>query len=144
MLESRFWNSYFKEWLDNEAPVRVEYTRHEDEMTVGIPDVSYSCPGIHGWIELKALHNWPKRESTPVRFPKFKPAQRRFLVNRGELGGFCFFMAVVERDVIVIDWSQLEVVGELNKEGLVGIAQYYHKLPLQTTSLAPILFNRID
>jgi hypothetical protein len=44
----------------------------------GTPDVQH----IDGWLELKFLEKWPKRETTTVRIEHFTPQQRCWLFQR--------------------------------------------------------------
>lgn len=52
----------------------------------GTPDINY----VEGWLELKYLPDWPKRAETTVKFPKFYPQQRVWLVKRTLGNGNCF------------------------------------------------------
>ena len=58
----------------------------------GTPDVNY----IEGWVELKYKEDWPKRAGTLVKFPKFYPQQRVWLVKRSLAGGKCFVLLQVK------------------------------------------------
>jgi len=58
----------------------------------GTPDINY----IEGWIELKWLPDWPKRAATTVKFPKFRPEQRVWLVKRSKRGGVCFVFVQIK------------------------------------------------
>lgn len=132
MKESYFWSAHVKKWLD--AQDDVDYSRHEDEVSTGIPDVSYSWKKGknrgHGWIELKAYHQWPKRASTTIKFDNFTSAQRNFLFDRGEIGGSCFLMACIERDVLVFEWGDVYELGEWNKEQLFKYSAFRCTLPI--------------
>lgn len=119
----------------------VHATRHEDECTSGVPDTSYGGVGINGWIELKAYPEWPKRPSTTVKFSNFTPLQRRWLEDRGPTGGHCFLMAAFDKEVIVVDWSNLGAVGCTRKDELLQHCIYHAKLPLRGSDLASILFK---
>lgn len=58
----------------------------------GTPDVNF----IEGWVELKYKEDWPKRAGTLVKFPKFYPQQRVWLVKRSLAGGKCFVLLQVK------------------------------------------------
>lgn len=58
----------------------------------GTPDVNY----IEGWVELKYLADWPKRAKTLVKFPKFYPQQRVWLVKRSLARGRCFVFVQIK------------------------------------------------
>ncbi len=50
----------------------------ENPALPGTPDVQH----IDGWLELKFLEEWPKREDTTVRIEHFTPQQRCWLLQR--------------------------------------------------------------
>ena len=58
----------------------------------GTPDINF----IEGWVELKYLPEWPKRATTLVKFPKFYPQQRVWLVKRTLSGGKCFVLVQIK------------------------------------------------
>lgn len=53
-------------------------TSVENPACPGTPDVQF----IGGWLELKFLEEWPKREETTVRIEHFTPQQRVWLLRR--------------------------------------------------------------
>lgn len=61
-------------------------TSVENPAYPGTPDVQY----IGGWLELKYLEDWPKREETTVRIEHFSPQQRVWLLRR--------YLACLKRD----------------------------------------------
>jgi hypothetical protein len=71
-------------------PVRIE----TGMVCSGVPDVNYS----EGWIELKALEHWPKREDTPLRIPHFTPQQRIWVIRRLRAGGRVHVLLTVGQD----------------------------------------------
>ena len=64
----------------------------ENPKKPGTPDINY----LDGWIELKWLPKFPKKLTTIVRFPKFTPQQRVWLLKRNMKGGKCFVLAHVD------------------------------------------------
>jgi len=60
--------------------------RHEDKDSLGIPDVSYGLQDRQGWIELKYVEKFPKRDTTPIKIPHFTPLQRNWLNKRYRYG----------------------------------------------------------
>jgi hypothetical protein len=64
-------------------PLTVVFNRHEDRVTPGIPDVSYSAYGRRGWIELKWLDCLPREFQASI----LRPAQRTFLLQDYKSGG---------------------------------------------------------
>ena len=93
-----------------------EATRHEEALQAGIADVSYVSRGRHhGWIELKKLKEWPKRESTIVRIEHYTDDQRIWLKKKGRAGGYTWLFLQVCRDYLLFDWEQCQDLGKLNK-----------------------------
>lgn len=92
MTERALWRS-----LRRGMGRRWHATRHEDVATPGIPDVSYSCQGYSGWIELKVCVMLGDAMVHPrVRATRFTFAQRRFLRDRGAQGADTWLLIAVE------------------------------------------------
>jgi hypothetical protein len=87
--------------------------RHEDLLSVGIPDISFGLDGIQGWIEMKSLSSWPIRNNRKI--PDLTIHQVRWLEARGRTGGSCWILLSVETDYILIPWTQGD---QLRIEGL--------------------------
>jgi len=101
----------------------LEATRHEDKLQSGISDVSFiTRKGIHGWMELKHLKEYPKRESTIIRIEHYTPEQRQFLRRKGKRGGYTFLFVQIERDYYLFDWHAAQNVGYLTRVGMVDAA----------------------
>ena len=65
----------------NCAPCSV--TKHADQWTPGIADLSFRVGGVNGWVELKDVPKLPVRAETRVRFgSEFTTAQALFLLER--------------------------------------------------------------
>ena len=77
-------------------------THHEDMLNSGIPDLSYTGLGVHGWIELKHAHAWPKRPGTPLRLKRYTLDQKAFLFTRGRLGGHCWLLLRVGKEHLLL------------------------------------------
>ena len=86
--------------------------RHEDKLTAGIPDVSYSI-NRHGWIELKFLPSPPKRADSILRIDHFTVDQRNWLKNHGSRGGLCFVFLQVAKCYMLFDWTKVDQIGEV-------------------------------
>lgn len=58
----------------------------------GTPDINYAMPGtedrsivpFEGWIELKQIPAWPRRDEDAVKVPHFTPQQRAWIERRWE------------------------------------------------------------
>lgn len=90
-------------------------THHEDLLNAGVPDLSYSGNGVNGFIELKWLEAWPKREDTTVRIPHYTKEQKHFLLTRGRAGGRCWLLLRVGREHLLFDHESAQYVGELHR-----------------------------
>lgn len=65
----------------------------------GTPDVTYCVARVEGWIELKQLPAWPKREDTVVDVPHYTPHQRLWARQRLSAGGRVYVLLEVVRPV---------------------------------------------
>lgn len=105
MTESYLWKKKLSPYFKKH---RVDASRHEDKLMLGVPDVSFGYKGINGWIELKFLPKWPPTDKTILKLRKFKPEQRNFIRKRGRTGGHCFLMLMVgdrnPRDYVLWNW----------------------------------------
>lgn len=65
----------------------------ENPALPGTPDVNY----IGGWMELKYIRDWPKRDSTTVRLDHFTQQQRIWLIRRWMNFGQCWLCLQVSK-----------------------------------------------
>ncbi|MCP4377699.1 MAG: hypothetical protein GY794_16175 [bacterium] len=112
MSESNMWRNMRQRM----HPYWDEATRHEDKFNSGIADVSFVCGGAHGWIELKQIDAWPKRDRTIVRCKHYTKQQRDFLKAKGAAGGNAWLFVKIGREYLLFDWQQAQqvFVSELN------------------------------
>lgn len=89
--ETKYWRTRVKPALD--AMKNILYNRIESGTTSrGIPDLSYSCPSGHGWIELKIGHVKGDRLYTPT----MTAVQANWLKTRGDLAGKVYILVLFE------------------------------------------------
>lgn len=70
-------------------------SRHEDILTRGVPDVSFSISSnVSGWIELKCKFTILKNGG--IKVPTLEPAQRVWLHKRAEKCGHVFVLCANE------------------------------------------------
>lgn len=118
-LESAMWNS-----LKNSIGKYWDATRHEDKLSRGVPDVSFGTRGLSGWIELKALLNWPKRPETVVSLPHYTAQQRLWLWNRGKHCNTIWLLVRVGNLWLLFDHVVAQNVGKnLNKDEMLRLCQ---------------------
>jgi len=95
-------------------PVRVE-----NDAMAGTPDVNITT----GWIELKALPDWPSRPGTPVRIPHFTPHQRLWLMRRWRANYSAWLLLRVRREWLLFDgFTAWQRVGFVPRATLCEIA----------------------
>ena len=88
----------------------------ENECLPGTPDVNYA----EGWIELKALKDWPIRAATPVRIPHYTAQQRRFLERRWNAGGNAYLLIQIGRVYLLYDGVGASCVGSMNRAEMLA------------------------
>ncbi len=97
----------------------ADFTRVENLLEVGTPDVTYCLPGgVEGWLELKHVHKWPAREGTRVRV-KFEPGQVPWLLDRAARGGRV-------RLLVRVGWGNylFDAMGALRVSGGLSRAEF--------------------
>jgi hypothetical protein len=96
--------------------------RHEDKLNLGVADVSFAMNGCwHGWMELKHIHEWPKRASTVVRIDHFTHEQRLWLRLKGEAAGNTWLLLNVgdaRGEWLLFNWRKLPLVGVVTRSEL--------------------------
>ena len=76
--------------------------RIESMLAGGVPDVFFTIPQIHGWIELKVLVAWPKRPTTRVVIEHFTAQQGLWLFQHDKAGGHVWFFLEVAGEHFLI------------------------------------------
>lgn len=100
--------------------------RHEDKISLGIPDVSFGFKGKNGWIELKYLEDYPKKESSPIRIKHFTPEQKIWLEVRQMFGGNCWVLIGISKDIYLFKAEDLTGIGvNLNRNQFMKKAFSY-------------------
>lgn len=107
MSEHRLW-LYLRTGMGS----RWEVQRHEDRLSTGIPDLSYSM-AVNGWIELKYLPKIPKGQLT-IRH--YTVDQRNWLIRHGKRSGLCFLLLQIDREYMIFDWTKVARVGQATFE----------------------------
>lgn len=93
---------------------------------VGTPDVNI----IPGWVELKWLPSYPKRETTPVRIDHYTDQQREWLLRRVKMGGGAWLSLKVRSNWYVFDADGAQDVGRLTRAELEETAiAFFPKKP---------------
>ena len=89
MTEKKFYTNRIKPLLDGIQG--LEYSRIEVKgLARGVPDITYSYNGHHGWVEMKYVNKIVKPHY-PFRLTReLTPTQRLWLTLRGAIGGHCW------------------------------------------------------
>lgn len=127
-----------KQHIVDKMGTRWDVQSHEDQFSVGIPDLSYGARGINGWIELKRVLSWPKRPDTIVKMEHFTANQVNWLRRRGKKAGHCYLLIQVAAEYFVFSFHEarrvragitrqefselciLHMVGTLDPDRLLG------------------------
>ena len=107
MNETTFWHYLRERMLGH-----WEADRIENLCGSGTPDVTFTVPSKHGWIELKYLENFPKRPTTKVKIACFTDQQKLWLTRRGRLAGDCWLFVRVGKEMFLFSWDQVYSVEE--------------------------------
>lgn len=107
----------------------------ENPVFPGTPDVNY----IGGWIELKWLRDWPKRDGE-VAIRHFTPQQRSWLKRRWLRGGNVFLLLQVGNEWLLFDGNiAAEHVGRVPRQVLQSLARRHWIEGLKDAELRAVL-----
>ena len=108
----------------------------ENPVGPGTPDVNY----CEGWIELKWLRTWPKRDATVVSIPHFTIQQRRWLRRRWEVGQSAWLLLQIKREwMLFTGLDAHDYVGNLNRKELREVARVRWQNGINATDLCGAL-----
>lgn len=108
----------------------------ENSAYPGTPDVNY----VEGWIELKWLPEWPKRETTPVRIPHFTQQQRVWIMKRHIKGGNVFLLLQCRKEWLIFDGpTAFHHVGKVTRNELIDKSVKYWPNGLKDEELVKFL-----
>ena len=138
--EAQFWQH-----LHRVMGSRWRAQRHEDSYSSDIPDVSYSCGGMDGWMELKTLPHWPHLDRPLNLLPSyFTPGQRNWLVTHGRSGsGHCYVFLNVAHDFLLIRWDQFMQLGVWTRADWRCNAAAYWTGRIDVNKLAQVLSTNL-
>ena len=119
MSEKALW-----EWLREKLKNQGVMQRVENRVGPGTPDVAYCFLGVSGWIELKEIHDWPKRKNTLVRVDHFTEEQRSWLRSWHNAGGRSFLLLRVKtaQELLLFRGDYADVVGLVDRAMLIECA----------------------
>jgi hypothetical protein len=136
MSEKNFWK-YIKKGM---APY-WEVCRIESPYTSGgIPDVIFSMKGVRGFMELKYMKSFPKKENTPIRIRNLHNKQIEFLARHYNSAGKCYVFLQIENEYLLFSTFHIGFLktGE-PKQILIGMALKHWKNKINFLELSKIL-----
>lgn len=102
---------------------RWHATRHEDKINLGVPDISFGCNDVQGWIELKAVEKMPE-PSVVLRLNCYTAHQKLWLLERGNAGGNCWLLVRVECVWFLFNHLSAQKITNMKFAEFVGAADF--------------------
>lgn len=85
------------------------FDRIENMIGRGMPDVTYACRKVEGFIELKHADAWPVKPDTPLALPHYTPQQRIWSQQRMQAGGRVYVLLQVDHEYFLMHsaWARV-------------------------------------
>ena len=99
------------QYIKNQMGNIWDAQRHEDKITLGIPDVSFGANGINGWMELKHVKKYPVKLKSPIIIRHFTNYQKLWLERRQKYAGNCWLLIRIEEDFYLFEGNKIRLVG---------------------------------
>jgi len=91
--------------------------RIENPVGAGTPDVYFTTlVGSMGWMELKSIPSWPKKENTLLKIRHFSPEQRLFMKLHGRAGANVWMFLRVHDEHFLLWWGAALKIGTLTAD----------------------------
>jgi hypothetical protein len=87
-------------------------SRIESSAGNGIPDVVFTLPSVlkrnsrHGFMELKYIPEWPKKEDTLIKLP-LRQEQKIWIMGRGAIAGGVWVLVRIADTFFILDYKQV-------------------------------------
>lgn len=109
----------------------------ENSVGIGTPDINYR----EGWVELKWLRSWPKKDSTIVRLAHdLTKEQRVWLRRRASYGGNVWVLLQCRREWLLFYGEMAaHIIGTCTKRELIDCSRKYWPNGLDGSELVEIL-----
>jgi hypothetical protein len=109
MKETDFKTSFVNHLKKTLCRLNLDYDikKIESPIVRGIADINFNIDSVPGWIETKYLKEWPKRQTTRVKFHRYTEQQYNFLMHRGKLGEKTFLIARIENDIVISQYPYI-------------------------------------
>tara|TARA_R100000482_G_scaffold121828_2_gene68449 strand:+ start:487 stop:927 length:441 start_codon:yes stop_codon:yes gene_type:complete len=112
MSETNLWRYLQRNLKDNKTMLM----RIENPFYKGIPDVNFLIDGNEGWIELKYMPEYPKKDNTEVKVPHFTKEQKLWHDSRYKNKGRTMVLIQVDNDYFIFKKERINLVGALTKK----------------------------
>ncbi len=111
MSENNLWRYLQKNLKDSKTMLM----RIENPFYKGVPDVNFLIDGNEGWLELKYIPQYPKKEITIVKVPHFTIEQKIWHNARFKNKGRTMVLIQVDDDYFIFKKEKINLLGSLNK-----------------------------
>ena len=111
MSETNLWR-YLQRNLKDKNTMLM---RIENPFYKGVPDVNFLIDGNEGWLELKYIPQYPKKEITIVKVPHFTIEQKIWHNARFKNKGRTMVLIQVDDDYFIFKKEKINLLGSLNK-----------------------------
>lgn len=108
--------------------VVIKYLRELDGVSIecpiqpGVPDVNYTL----GWLELKWLKEFPKRETTAVKIPHWSPSQKAWISKRLKAGGRVHVLIQCKREWVLLGGEKaIKHLNQATRLQLIEFCDWY-------------------
>jgi hypothetical protein len=118
MSETNLWRYLQRNLKDNKTMLmRVENTFYK-----GIPDVNFLIDGNEGWLELKYMPEYPKKDYTEIKVPHFTKEQKLWHDARYKNKGRTMVLIQVDSDYFIFKKERINLLGSLTKKSMFKFA----------------------
>ena len=123
MSENNLWRYLQKNLKDSKTMLmRIEIPFYK-----GVPDVNFLIDGNEGWLELKYIPQYPKKEITIVKVPHFTIEQKIWHNARFKNKGRTMVLIQVDDDYFIFKKEKINLLGSLNKYRMFQHANKFWK-----------------
>ena len=123
MSENNLWRYLQKNLKDSKTMLM----RIENPFYKGVPDVNFLIDGNEGWLELKYIPQYPKKEITIVKVPHFTIEQKIWHNARFKNKGRTMVLIQVDDDYFIFKKEKINLLGSLNKYRMFQHANKFWK-----------------
>jgi hypothetical protein len=136
--EASLWKTLKRKMKDEWIPQRIENIGGP-----GVPDLYYTLKNNrgYGWIELKHIHNWPKKSGTILRINHYTSYQKNWLKIHGMHGASTWLFLQVAKEYMLFNWQEVIYVGTMTQDQLKYLCKGYWKDHIDTEEFISYLMK---